>query len=136
MFRFRLSEEDRERYGGPEWVEFDMARAVELPVEVLEDIEEATGYTFLVELPRALDRGSHKGVRAALWLARRIVGIHEPVFADFTPSLLAADVEWVDPADADPPANRAERRSSRANGSPRKSAPAARRRSPKSASGT
>ena len=139
MFRFRLSEEDREKYGGPEWVEFDMARAVELPVEVLEDIEEATGYTFLVELPRGLDRGALKAVRAGLWLARRIAGIHEPAFADFKPNMLTADVEWVAAADADPPAsNRAERRSSssRASSSARKSAPAARKRSPKPASGT
>lgn len=126
MFRFRLSPEDRERYGGPEWVEFDMSRAVELPVEVLEGIEEATGYTFLVELPRGLDRGALKAVRAGLWLARRIAGIHEPAFADFKPNMLTADVEWVDPADADPPAsNRAERRArsspSRASGTARKS---------------
>jgi hypothetical protein len=121
MFRFRLSEDDREKYGGPEWVEFDIARAVELPVEVLEEMEEATGYTFLVELPRALERGSLKAVRAALWLARRIAGLHEPAFAQFTPQMLRADVEWVDPADADPPApaNRAARRA-RPSSSPAK----------------
>lgn len=109
-FRFRLCDEDREKYGGPEWVEFDMSRAVELAVELLEQIEEATGYTLLVTLPYALDRGALKAVRAALWLARHIAGVHEPAFDEFRPNLLKATTEPVPADDAGPPANRAERR--------------------------
>ena len=111
MWRFRLSEEDREKYGGPEWVEYTLNKAVDLEVDRLEQIEDATGYTILVTLPEALGRGSLKATRAAIWLARHIHGVHEPGFAEFKPNLLAADFEWVD--DVDPPAeppNRAARR--------------------------
>lgn len=117
MWRFRLSDEDREKYGGPEWVEYQLTKAVDLPVDVLEKIEDATGYTILVTLPDALGKGSLRATRAAVWLARHIAGVPEPSFAEFQPSMLAADFEWVDDpdpgGDADPPAvppNRAARR--------------------------
>lgn len=128
MYRFRLTEADRETYGGPEWVNFDLPRAVELEVDLLEQIEDATGYTIMIGLPAALDTGSLKAIRAAVWLARHIAGIHEPPFNQFKPRLLEADTEWVEPArDADPPVNRAERRA-------RKSTPARRRTTSGSAS--
>lgn len=116
MWRFRLTPEDREKYGGPEWVEYSLDKAVDLPVELLEEIEVATGYTILVSLPQALLGGGLKAVRAALWLSRHIAGVHEPAFAEFKPKVLAADMEWVDPepgTDAVPPGeppNRAARR--------------------------
>lgn len=111
MWRFRLSAEDREKYGGPEWVEYQLTKAVDLEVDLLEQIEDATGYTILIGLPEALSRGSLKAARAAVWLARHIAGIHEPAFAAFKPNMLTADFKWVD--DADPPEeppNRAARR--------------------------
>jgi hypothetical protein len=115
MWRFRLSDEDREKYGGPEWVEYALSKAVDLEVDLLEQVEDATGYTILVGLPEALGRGSLRATRAAVWLARHIAGVHEPGFAQFKPNMLAAAFEWVD--DVDPPApeppNRAARRASR-----------------------
>lgn len=111
MWRFRLSAEDREKYGGPEWVEYQLSKAVDLEVDLLEQIEDATGYTILVGLPEALSRGSLKASRAAVWLARHIAGIHEPGFAEFKPNMLTADFEWVDdPAPPAEPPNRAARR--------------------------
>lgn len=114
MLRFRLCEADRERYGGPEWLDFDLGRAVDLETGLLESVEDATGYTILRTLPEALDRGELKAIRAALWLARHIAGIHEPPFSMFTPNLLRAESEMVPAADADPPVstNRAARRAS------------------------
>lgn len=117
MWKFRLSEEDREKFGGPEWVEYQLTKAVDLDVDLLEQIEDATGYTILITLPDALSRGSLKATRAAVWLARHIHGIHEPAFALFKPNMLAADFEWVDDpvADSAPPVeppNRAARRAS------------------------
>lgn len=111
MWRFRLSDEDREKYGGPEWLDYVLSRAVDLEVDVLEQIEDATGYTILVTLPDALGRGSLKASRAAVWLARHIHGIHEPAFAVFKPNMLAAEFVWVDD-DVPPeePPNRAARR--------------------------
>lgn len=114
MWRFRLSAEDREKYGGPEWVEYALDKAVDLEVDLLEQIEDATGYTIIVGLPEALGRGSLKATRAAVWLARHIHGIHEPAFALFKPNMLAADFEWVDdPAPPEEPPNRAARRATK-----------------------
>lgn len=106
MWRFRLCEADRKEYGGPDWVEFALEKAVDLPVELLEEIEAATGYTILVTLPAAMDRGELKAVRAAVWLARHIAGVHEPAFAAFKPKILATETEWVadEAADEVPPA--------------------------------
>src|SRR5688572_5873477 len=119
MWRFRLSDEDRKKYGGPEWVEFRLAKAVELDTDLLEAIEDATGFTILVTLSQGLDRGSHKAVRTAFWLARHIAGVHEPPFHEFKPKLLEADFERV--VDVDPPAeppNRAARRAVKATRKP------------------
>ncbi len=116
MWRFRLSDEDREKYGGPEWVEYQLTKAVDLDVDLIEQIEDATGYTILITLPDALSRGSLKATRAAVWLARHIHGIHEPTFAAFKPNMLAADFEWVDdPAPPVEPPNRAARRTKAAS---------------------
>lgn len=114
MWRFRLSDEDREKYGGPEWVEFALEKAVDLDVALLEQIEDATGYTIMMTLPDAMAKGQMKAVRAAIWLARHIAGVHEPPFAQFQPKILNADCRWVD--DVDPPEeppNRAARRATK-----------------------
>jgi hypothetical protein len=116
MWRFRLSDEDREKYGGPEWVDYRLTKAVDLDTELLEQIEDATGYTILVTLPVALESGSAKATRAAIWLARHIAGVHEPPFHAFKPKILACDFEQV-VEDADPPdepPNRAARRALKA----------------------
>jgi hypothetical protein len=126
LTQYRLCAVDRERYGGPEWVDFDISQCAELPVDLLEEVEDQTGYTISITLPVAMSRGGLKAVRAAVWLARHIAGVHEPRFADFKPNLLKADIRRVpdsDPAgDADPPApNRATRRTV-ARSKPRKTA--------------
>lgn len=133
MWRFRLSDEDREKYGGPEWVEYQLTKAVELDVDLLEQIEDATGYTILVTLPDALTRGSLRATRAATWLARHIAGVHEPGFTLFKPNMLAADFEWVDePGDADPPASPPNRAARRASSTPSSKKPTGRRTAPRS----
>lgn len=111
LFEFRLDDADRDTYGGPEWTVFDMDKVVDLPVDLLEQVEDATGYTLLVGFPDALGRGSLKAVRAAVWLARHCAGIHEPTFEQFKPNMLKATTRDPEPAvDAVPPVNRAARR--------------------------
>lgn len=125
MYRFTLGEADRERYGAPGAYDFDMSRAVELPVEVLERVEDETGYTILRTLPPALDSGALKAIRAAVYLALLIAQVEVPPFKAFTPRLLDATAEWVEPTpDADPPAqNRAARRAAGRKGSTRSKTP-------------
>lgn len=70
--RFRLSEEDRQTLGGPEWIEYDL---LHLPVEDAELIEAAGGdWT-------AWGTQKIAGIRAAIWLALQKVGITLP-YAD------------------------------------------------------
>lgn len=128
-FRMRMAPEDRERYGGPEWVSWDWDAFRDLEVGELERIEEALDMS-VGEFSDEMVRRSSKGRRAALWVARRLTGVSED-YRTFTPKIMRIEFVAPDaPADADPPgdppvpANRAERRA------------AARRKPPGTSAGT
>lgn len=115
MPRIRLCDSDRERYGGPEWVELSMVDLMDEETGLIEQIEEAWDLT-PVEFLRGVRRNSIRALRAMVWIARRKAGCLDPVngfkprvqgWSGITYEELPAEAKA---ADADPPANRAERR--------------------------
>jgi hypothetical protein len=73
MPRIRMADTDRERYGGPEWVEIPIADIVNEETGLIEAVEEAWGLSPAEFLSR-VSRGSIKAMRAMIWLARRKAG--------------------------------------------------------------
>lgn len=103
---FRLSDADREKYGGDEWVHFDD--------HLLADL----GYDRLVELERYISRDGTSiaqiaavewprmtvvGIRGMIWLARQLAGLTDPAWPDFKPDVLGSTFKLDDGDDADPP---------------------------------
>lgn len=86
--RFRFAEQDHDEYGG-EWFEIDPYGLQDVEVGLLEEIEEATGYTVLHELPAELKRRSVKAMRALMWIAVRMSGQVTP-WREFKPAVLKA----------------------------------------------
>ncbi len=111
MPRIRMCDEDRERYGGPEWVEVNVN---DLGDERTGDLEAIEDHCDLMagEFADKFARGSLKATRAMIWLGRRKAGCRDD-FKTFRPRVLMARIEPLESerADADPPApNRAQRR--------------------------
>lgn len=76
MPRIRMCDADRERYGGPEWVELESADLTSEAAGVIEQIEEVFDMTpgeFLTKWRR----GSIKALRAGIWVARWKAGVRE-----------------------------------------------------------
>lgn len=118
MPRIRLCDSDREKYGGPEWVELKATELMDEDTGLIELIEEAWDLTPL-EFLRGVSRNSTKALRAMIWVARRKAGCLDDVrtfkpktqdWSGVTYEPLPAEQEA---ADADPPANRAERRAAK-----------------------
>jgi hypothetical protein len=110
--RFVFAEADRERYGDQVY-DIDPYR-IDLHPGVtgglIEEIEDATGYTIMVTLPAGLVRGQYRALRAIMWIAVRVVGQRTDVpFDSFWPDIRGA--EFLEPesgpepagSDADPP---------------------------------
>lgn len=125
MLRYRLSEEDRARYGGPEWqtiepvvtwscdLDYDALVAIEDQIiEVLGDPDKGLTWAvgqFLIETRR-----SHliPMQRIRVWLCLLAAG-SDITLADCKPKVLAGDLDRTKPKaedddDADPPAPGAE----------------------------
>lgn len=113
-----MCDSDRERYGGPEWVEVSFAQIIDEEAGLIERLEQGWNMSlseFMVGNSRAMTRP----VQAMIWLARHKAGCVDDVRTfrpkvqdtsgvryEFLPEELAA-------ADADPPANRAGRRAAK-----------------------
>lgn len=108
--RIRLTDADREEYGGPEWIEIQPALFSDHRVSTLRGWEEQTGLRVLDLLARDFDhRRDIISVTAVVWMARQMAGCTEK-YDDFDPHLLSATVEPLPPPpatedDADPPAS-------------------------------
>ena len=81
-----MGDADRERYGGPEWVEFDIDRLLDMPASELHELEAAMDVT-IAEIVALRDRRSAQALRAQVWIARRMAGVEES-FTDFDPAPL------------------------------------------------
>lgn len=69
----RMGDEDRERYGGPEWVTFPVGALIHTPSSQLEAWEAETGIPLFLVLHELPTYGS-RATRAALFIARRLAG--------------------------------------------------------------
>lgn len=92
MRSFRLSDQDRETYGGPEWVTFEVDDLYKVPLETLESIEaefrKHNDITLAVMLALEVRDNSLLGLRAAVWIARKLAG-HTESWPEFRPNPLA-----------------------------------------------
>lgn len=95
LTRFRLCEQDRAQFGGPEWVTFDLGRLVKARAKELELIEEETGHP-IARLMRAV-AGDHSilGLRMVVWVARYQSDIRTP-FDEFDIHAMQMDSELVE----------------------------------------
>jgi hypothetical protein len=82
----QLCESDRERYGGPEWVDFDADGLLDTPASKVAEYEKEMGVSLISVLS---DRYSATSLRVQAWLARKMAGVTE-AYADFDPLILRA----------------------------------------------
>lgn len=114
--RLRMAPEDRETYGGPEWLDDDATTEAlnDLDLDALMDIEGEVKS----ELGMTLNRLTATGfinweiphIRGRLWLALRMAGV-EVDLADFKPAKIlrtALEVPKRGGGDARPPASEAD----------------------------
>jgi hypothetical protein len=92
--KYRLCEQDRAEYGGPEWVTFDMDVLAGARGRELERIEKELGHPIGMVVAALNGDGTAIGIRALVWLARRQAGLKTP-FADFDIRTLRVDAEIV-----------------------------------------
>lgn len=95
--RVQLSEEDREKYGAPEWIEFTLGQ---WGLKLVDDLEQEVGWT-LEDLENGLFRKDKddvsnprpKALAALAWLALRSVKVRIP-WDDFDVSALGLKFDW------------------------------------------
>lgn len=83
---FRLSDADRERYGGPDWFGLDLDALLDLPASKLADWEREIRPLTIVEIID--DYASAASLRAIAWVARKLAGVDHVPFEDFDPAVL------------------------------------------------
>lgn len=105
--KFRMCEEDRGTYGGPEWIEFSVDLLADQPSSFCEQVEATLGWT-VAELGAELTRASTRGLRAAVWIGLRVAG-HDLDWATFDPRVWKCEQD--DAEDPVPLEGRATRRS-------------------------
>lgn len=108
IYEFTLSEEDRERFGGPEWVPLDQTRlGQDYDYDRLNPLErqmfEADKLTIAVLLIHEWPNFTMLGIRGMHWLARQLSGVTEPRWRDFRPNIIESTYR-VAQGDAHPPA--------------------------------
>lgn len=120
MPRIRMCDSDRERYGGPEWVEITLTEIMDEEAGVIGQLEQRWDMS-LAEFMSGLRRELTRPCQALIWIARHKAGCVDPP-ATFFPKIQVSSGVTYEPlpaeaTDADPPANRADRRAARkANG--------------------
>lgn len=107
--KIRLCDEDRDTYGGAEWLPLYPALFVEIRASKLADWERQTGLKILDLCQADFDRTAIDKVRAVAWYARQLAGLTEPAFAEFDPLILKAEMADLTPpaevGDAGPPSS-------------------------------
>ncbi len=118
MPRIRMCDADREKYGGDEWVEIEMADILDEDTGVVEQIEEQWGMS-PAEFIYAARRETVKGIRALIWAARWKQGLRDDPrtfrpktqqFSGVRFETTAKEAKVAEEREGRPPANRAERR--------------------------
>lgn len=83
----RLCDADRERYGGPEWLNLEPDGLLDVPASQLAEWEREIGLSVMQIIND--DRLSAHAVRGATWIALRMAKVDLP-YADFDPLTLKA----------------------------------------------
>lgn len=86
---YRMCDADRELFGGPEWLKFDVAALYDAPAAVLEAYERELGFS-LFRLLTELESFSARSTRGALWIALKDAGVDYLDYATFDPKPLRA----------------------------------------------
>lgn len=129
----RMGDDDRNRYGGPEWVVFDVAELYHTPATVLEAYEREIGFPIFLLLHEFNTYGA-RATRAALFIGRRRAGVKrdggDEIWSEFDPKTIqvkrrAVRPETPVPAEANGSKTVAGRGKSQGGASPRGSKAAA-----------
>jgi hypothetical protein len=79
----KLCDEDRKKYGGDEWLPFDLSEYTSMDGDALIALEEGMGMSFFrlrrIEMPE----GTLRATKAIAWLARQRAGLTVPKFNQF-----------------------------------------------------
>lgn len=86
---YRMCDEDRDRFGGPEWLKFDVDALYNAPASELEEYEKVLGCS-LFRLLTELESFSARSTRGALWIALKGAGV-DVDYATFDPKPLRAN---------------------------------------------
>jgi hypothetical protein len=90
--RFQQTTEDRERYGGDEWIHIDTNQLPSLGYDRLAELERDMKHYDDTSLARILSvewsTTSMLGMRGVLWLARQTSGLDKPAWNDYKPDVL------------------------------------------------
>lgn len=78
MPRISMCPADREKYGGPEWIELEASDITNEETGLIELIEEKWGLA-PKEFLAGISRGTVKGIRALIWAARWKSGMRDEV---------------------------------------------------------
>lgn len=97
--KLRLTDADRARYGGDEWLDWDSSR---LTVSEAEELETLLGIDVATYGNSWLRSGKPVAVRWALWLSLRRSGV-DVAWDDFDPDLLGARAQSDPPVGKDTP---------------------------------
>lgn len=105
---FKLSEKDRQQYGGDEWFHINTDELADLGYDRLSALEKEIRREDDTSIPRILaiewPNTTMLGVRALAWLALRTSGQEKPDWKDFKPDIMATFFKIDAGDDADPPA--------------------------------
>jgi hypothetical protein len=104
--RYRLSDEDRAKFGGPEWVTFRRPDLFSLPASDLMKLESEMNLPIGNFLVNAM-QGSVLGTKCMIWLARRLDGGMKEKFAEFDPHIFQCESEIVEEESEEPDPTRA-----------------------------
>lgn len=83
----RMGDEDLKRYGGPEWVAFDVAALYNAPASELAAYEAEIGFPIILLLHEFTTFGA-RATRAALFIARRRAGVEGEKWYEFDPQTM------------------------------------------------
>lgn len=95
----RLGDADRARYGGPEWLPFDVDQVMDTPADRLEDIEDEIGRS-MEHIIDEMGRETARARRACAWLALAQSGVNVP-WAEFVPATMRIRTRAVPDGDGD-----------------------------------
>lgn len=105
----RLCDEDREKYGGPEWIRFDETVLDRLPFSKLHELETGLNITFSWLFNIDKRAGMLRWKVAQVWLARKLADIETPDLPEFDVMPMLIETKPDEPTaaieggDADPP---------------------------------